>query len=249
MNAATMKDLGKPNANTVMRRVIMKLPNFQNEAWLRQALTHSTYVNEHPNEGPDNERLEFLGDSILEFGVRDLMFSRYPTMTEGNMSKLIDRLVDESCLASLAVQLGIPELLRLGSGSQYERDNPGVQADAFEAIIGAYRLDSDIQSAYDYVTRIFKPLVEQALELPPTDPVSALQEVVQASSKQLPEYRVVSATGPDHAKTFEIAVYIEGQHYGTGCGSSKKEARKNAAMAALLKVDSQQTNTVESLLE
>ncbi len=211
----------------------MKLPDFQNEAWLRQALTHSTYVYEYPDQGPDNERLEFLGDSILEFGVRDLMFARYPTMAEGDMSKLIDRIVDESCLARLAVQLRIPELLRLGSGSQYERDNPSVQADAFEAVIGAYRLDSGIQAAYDYVASIFQPIVERALELPPTDPVSALQEVVQAYSQQLPEYRDVDATGPDHAKTFKIAVYIGGQHYGSGQGRSKKEARKNAAATAI----------------
>lgn len=211
----------------------MKLPDFRNEAWLRQALTHSSYVYEHPHQGPDNERLEFLGDSILEFGVRDLMFARYPTMTEGEMSKLIDRIVDQSCLAKLAVQLKIPQLLRLNSGSQYEQDNPSVQADAFEAVIGAYRLDSGIQAAYEYVVSIFEPFVEQALELPPTDPVSALQELVQASGQQLPEYRVVKATGPDHAKTFTIVVYIGGQHYGSGQGRSKKEARRNAATEAI----------------
>ena len=217
----------------------MKLPDFKDENWRKQALTHSTYVYERPHEGPDNERLEFLGDSILEFGVRDLMFYLYPTMTEGDMSKRVDRLVDESCLANLAVQLGIPALLRLGSGSQYLRDNPGVQADAFEAIIGAYRLDSGIQAAYDYVASIFAPLVAQALDLPPTDPVSALQEVVQASSNQLPEYRIVDSTGPDHAKTFEIAVYIGGQHYGCGQGRSKKEARKNAAIDAIRNLQAQ----------
>jgi ribonuclease III len=212
---------------------MMQLPDFKNEAWRRQALTHSTYVYEHPDEGPDNERLEFLGDSILEFGVRDLIFSRYPAMAEGEMSKRVDRLVDQSCLANLAVQLGIPALLRLGSGSQYERNNPGIQSDAFEAVIGAYRLDSGIQAAYDYVAAIFGPLVEQALDLPPTDPVSALQEMVQADGIQLPEYRVTKVTGPDHARSFEMTVHIGEKAYGIGQGRNKKEARKNAALDAI----------------
>lgn len=209
----------------------MKLPEFKHEKILQQALTHSSYARE--NRTTDNERLEFLGDSIIEFVVRDLLFETYPTMDEGEMSKRCDQLVDQSQLAALAVNLGIPDLLRLGYGAQHERNNPSVQSDAFEALIGAYRLDAGIQAAYDYAKAIFSPLVDRVMTLPPTDSVSAFQEFVQATFGGLPEYRELSATGPDNAKTFELGVYVNGQCCGVGQGRSKKEARKQAAWAAL----------------
>jgi ribonuclease-3 len=212
----------------------MLLPRFQNPALLQQALTHSTYAYEHPTEGPDNERLEFLGDSILEFVVRDLLFARYPAMAEGEMSKRGDCLVDESCLATLAVQLEIPPRLRLGSGAQHERDNPSVQADALEAVIGAYRLDSGVTAAYRYGESIFAPLVDRALELQATDPVRAFQEYVQAHvSPTPPIYRDRGTRGPDHARVFSIEVCVGDTSYGVGQGRSKKAARKQAALNAL----------------
>ncbi|NMF81955.1 ribonuclease III [Nodosilinea sp. P-1105] len=210
------------------------LPHFNNPLLLQQALTHSSYVNEHPDAGPDNERLEFLGDSVLEFVVRDLLFTRFPTMAEGEMSKRGDRLVDETCLASLAVQLDLPPNLRLGSGAQHERHNPSVQADALEAVIGAYRLDAGFSAVYDYVAAIFGPLVEQAMDLPAIDPVSEFQEYVQAHlSTTPPTYHDRGETGPDHAKVFTVEVWVAGTPYGTGSGRSKKEARKQAAIDAL----------------
>jgi ribonuclease-3 len=217
----------------------MPLPNFQNPALLNQALTHSTYAYEHLEEKDfDYERLEFLGDSIIELVVRDLLFSRYPKMTEGEMSKRGDRLVGKFFLASLSVQLGIPPMLRLGSGAQHERENPSVQADAFEAVVGAYRLDAGLDAAYKYVASIFKPLVDMALDFRATDPVSEFQEYVQAhiESSTLPEYRLQEAFGPDHAKEFAVEVYVGETSYGTGQGRSKKEARKNAAIDALRKL-------------
>ena len=188
----------------------MPLPDFQNPSLLQQALTHSTYAYEHPNSGADYERLEFLGDSIIELVVRDLLFARYPTMTEGEMSKRGDRLVGKFFLASLSVQLGIPPMLRLGTGAQHERDNPSVQADAFEAVVGAYRLDAGLDSAYKYVASIFKPLVDMALDFRATDPVSEFQEYVQAhiGSSSLPEYRLQKAFGPDQEKDFFFVVCV-----------------------------------------
>ncbi|MFH7242024.1 MAG: ribonuclease III [Spirulina sp.] len=210
----------------------MRIPDFKNKELLQQALTHSSYARE--NVTTDNERLEFLGDSIIEFVVRFLLFTQYPKMDEGEMSKRSDLIVDQSQLADLSVKLGLPNRLRLGSGSQQERDNPSVQADAFEALIGAYFLDSGINAAYDYAKSLFSPLIAQSINLTPTDPVSAFQEYVQAHfAGQLPDYRELSAIGPDHAKTFEIAVYINHERYGTGKGNSKKEARKQAALDAL----------------
>ncbi|MEY3300004.1 MAG: hypothetical protein RLZZ597_3264 [Cyanobacteriota bacterium] len=212
----------------------MKLPEFKNKKLLQQALTHSSYARE--NRTADNERLEFLGDSIIEFVVRDLLFAKYPTIDEGEMSKRCDQLVDQSQLAALAVALGLPALLRLGHGAQHERNNPSVQSDAFEALMGAYRLDAGIQAVYDYAEAMFSPLVNRVMKLPPTDPVSTLQEFAQANAWPLPEYRELSATGPDNAKTFEIGVYVNGQCCGVGEGRSKKEARKQAAWAALQQV-------------
>ncbi|MBE9138707.1 ribonuclease III [Nodosilinea sp. LEGE 07088] len=217
----------------------MGLPTFQNSALLRQALTHSSYANEHPTEGPDYERLEFLGDSILELVVRDLLFSCYPAMDEGEMSQRADQLVDEPHLAELAVQLGIPDRMRLGAGAQPERHNPSVQADMFEAVIGAYRLDTNIVAACSYVEAIFRPLVDRVLELPSTDPVTELQEYFQAQrGLPLPEYRQRDESGPDHAKTFTLEVWVGATRYGIGQGSSKKDAKKNAALDALEKLKS-----------
>ncbi|MGF1520412.1 MAG: ribonuclease III [Nodosilinea sp.] len=212
----------------------MDLPTFQNPALLRQALTHSSYANEHPSEGSDYERLEFLGDSILEFVVRDLLFARYPQINVGEMSRRGDRLVDEPCLAKLAVDMGIPNHMRLGAGAQHERSNPSVQADMFEAVIGAYRLDSGIAAAYSYVEGIFNPLVKNVLKLQIIDPVTELQEYVQAHmGGVLPGYIEKDRLGPDHAKLFVLEVWVGGTSYGLGQGRSIKEARKNAAIEAL----------------
>ncbi|MGB3311434.1 MAG: ribonuclease III [Nodosilinea sp.] len=213
----------------------MGLPTFQNPALLRQALTHSSYANEHPSDGSDYERLEFLGDSILEFVVRDLLFARYPAMAEGEMSKRCDRLVEEPTLAEQAVKLGIPDHMRLGAGAQHERHNPSVQADMFEAVIGAYRLDAGMAAACSYVEALFSPLFDRALDRPFTDPVTEFQEYVQAhiGGSVLPEYRLQETFGPDHAKEFSMGVYVGETNYGIGKGRSKKEARKNAAIDAL----------------
>ncbi|MGG6238203.1 ribonuclease III [Nodosilinea sp. AN01ver1] len=216
----------------------MDLPTFKNPALLRQALTHSSYANEHPDEHPKEnshyERLEFLGDSILEFVVRDLLFAQYPAMSEGKMSQRADQLVDESRLAALAVELGIPAQMRLGAGAQHERHNPSVQADMFEAVIGAYRLDAGIAAALSYVESIFGPLVDRVVDLPAIDPVSEFQEYVHAYlGPQPPEYRDRGDTGPSHAKEFTVEVVVGETSYGIGQGRSKKEARKNAAIDAL----------------
>ncbi len=215
----------------------MELPKFKNETLLWRALTHSSYANEHPEAGPDYERLEFLGDSILEFVVRDLLFAHYPDMDQGDLSKRADVLVDESRLAELAVQLGIPPQIRLGVGAQAERNNPSVQADVFEAVIGAYYRDAGIAAAYDYVKSMFDPLVDRVYELSVTDPVTALQEFVQANwGGTLPNYVEVERSGPDHAKVFVYEAQVAGKSYGTGQGNSIKEARKQAAIAALRKL-------------
>ncbi|MFZ4639277.1 MAG: ribonuclease III [Nodosilinea sp.] len=215
---------------------MLPLPAFQNPDLLLQALTHSSYAREHAGV-PDYERLEFLGDSIIEFVVRDLLYARHPNATEGELSQRSDRLVDQASLANLAVQLALPNRIRLGAGAQRERHNPSVQADVFEALIGAYRLDRGVEATYGYLVSLFSPLIEQSADVASLDPVSQLQEYVQSQpGLSMPVYQVLEETGPDHAPCFTVAVLIGGQVYGTGSGNSKRIARKRAAAATLKQI-------------
>jgi ribonuclease-3 len=217
---------------------LLPLPVFQNPDLLLQALTHSSYAREHSGTA-DYERLEFLGDSVIEFVVRDLLYARYPNASEGELSQRSDRLVDQASLANLAVQLGLPDRIRLGVGAQRERHNPSLQADVFEAMVGAYRLDGGLEATYTYLVSLFTPLLAIAANGASLDPVSQLQEYVQSQpGLSLPTYQVLEETGPDHAPCFTVAVLIGGQVYGTGYGSSKRVARKRAAAATLRQLGS-----------
>lgn len=211
-----------------------KLPSFRNPTLFQQALTHSSFLHDHPHAGPDYERLEFLGDGVVEFVVRDLMMARFPHLSVGDLSKRCDGLTDETSLAALAVELGLVPLLRLSHSARAQRDNPSLHADSFEAVVGAYYLDSGMEAAYRFVADLFTPLLEQVPNPALANPVSTLQEYVQARlGGTLPEYRLQREFGPDHDKGFEFAVYIDQQPYGVGQGHSKKEAKKQAALAAL----------------
>jgi len=211
-----------------------KLPPFHNPTLLQQALTHSSFLQDDPRAGPDYERLEFLGDSVVEYVVRDLMIARFPDLSVGDLSKRCDALTDEASLAALAVELGLVPLLRLGHGSRNQQNNPSIHADSFEAVVGAYCLDSGMQAAYGFVAALFTPLLDQVPAQALTNPISTLQEYVQAQAEgALPEYRLQREFGPDHDKGFEFAVYINQQIYGVGQGHSKKEAKKQAALEAL----------------
>ncbi|MBU6228638.1 MAG: ribonuclease III [Cyanobacteria bacterium REEB459] len=216
---------------------MLSLPVFQNPDLLLQALTHSSYARQHPGTA-DYERLEFLGDSIIELVVRDLLYARHPNAPEGELSQRSDRLVNQACLADLAVQLGLPDRLRLGVGAQRERQNPSLQADVFEAVIGAYRLDAGLESTYTYLVALFTPLLEESWDVVSLDPVSQLQEYLQSRpGLPMPSYQVLGETGPDHAPCFTVAVLIDGQVYGVGRGGSKRIARKRAALATLKQMD------------
>jgi len=211
----------------------LNLP-FSNLSFLTRALTHRSYVNENPNSTEDNERLEFLGDAVLDFIVGAWVYNRFPEMPEGDLTKLRSALVRNDQLAAFARQLNLGNALRLGHG---EFITGGSQRDAllgstFEAVIGAIYLDSGLGAVDAFVN----PLLEAARESVLTkihDPKSQLQEWAQAQRLGAPHYHTIAMTGPDHARIFEVEVHINDRVVGKGLGSSKHAAQHVAATDAL----------------
>jgi len=209
---------------------------FSNPLLLRRALTHRSYLNEHPDAIEDNERLEFLGDAVLDFLVGAWLYNHFPEMAEGNLTRLRSALVRTEQLAAFARQIGLGNAMRLGRGEIESggRERQALLCAAFEALIGALYLDQGIEM----VSRFIEPLlVSVADEIVATgsfqDPKSLLQEWTQARGLGSPIYTTVAATGPDHAKIFEVEVVINGEARGRGTGNSKQAAAKAAARAAM----------------
>jgi ribonuclease III len=219
------------------RKIKLELPKFKNQKLLIQALTHTSYLNENPEIKEDNQRLEFLGDCTLGFLVGAMLYEQFPDMQEGDLTRRRSTLVDEPNLAYLARELVMGNELRIGKGAELDggRESPSILSDAFEALIGAYFLDSGFDAVKQYVHQIFLPLIKGATAHQSNiDAKSLFQQYVQANFKGvLPEYRTIKELGPDHDRTFTIEVYVESKKYGTGEGRSKKEAEKQAATSAL----------------
>lgn len=203
------------------------------EPLLTLALTHRSYAYE--NGGlPTNERLEFLGDSVLGIVVTETLYARYPDWSEGQLAKLRAAVVNAGALADVARTLDLGEYLYLGRGEETTggRDKSSILADTMEAVFGAVFLDSGIDVARDVIHRLFDPLIDRAAELGAgLDWKTSLQEVAAAASLGLPEYRV-SDVGPDHAKEFSAEAVVGGVVLGEGAGRSKKVAEQRAAAAA-----------------
>jgi ribonuclease III len=225
--------------------VMFKLPAFRNPALLQQALTHRSFVNEHPGTGEHNERLEFLGDAVLNFLSGEFLYERYPAKPEGELTPLRSTLVDEQQFAKFAIALGLdqPDVMRLGRGAALEggRTNPNLLSSTFEAVIGAYFLDadSDVEAVRAYVEPLFRSVVDHlAIAAPQINFKSRLQEwaLANVSGKPKPEYVVTNQFGADHAKTFTVQVQIGGQVCGEGSGHRKQDAEKSAAEDALRKL-------------
>lgn len=214
--------------------------SFQNPALLQQALTHSSYSHEKGlSAGDCNERLEFLGDAVLEFSTSDFLYQRYPGLSEGELTKCRAGLVCESSLASLARSLGLGRHLRLGRGEELSggRERDSLLADALEAILGAMFLDGGIESTRTVIHRLFAPVAAERLSKD-TDHKTALQEILQKNSRESAAYEITHETGPSHQKEFTATVSHQGRWLGTGTGRSKKEAEQNAAYNALQRIDS-----------
>jgi ribonuclease-3 len=219
------------SASDLSRR--LGLP-FSNLALLTRALTHRSYVNENPQAVDDNERLEFLGDAVLDFIVGAWVYNRFPEMPEGDLTKIRSALVRNEQLAKFARKLNLGGALRLGRGEAasggHDRDN--LLGSAFEALIGSLYLDSGLGKVEAFVNPILEDAREFILD-EIHDPKSRLQEWAQAQKLGAPRYRVVGTSGPDHLVMFEIVVEIAGVVKGRGTGSSKSHAEHAAAQDAL----------------
>ncbi len=209
---------------------------FQNIGLLRRAFTHRSYLNEHKQVLEDNERLEFLGDAVLDFLVGAWLFNHFPEMAEGQLTRLRAALVGNQQLAEFARQLNLGNAMLLGKGEVESRGNEreGLLGASFEAVVGAIYLDSGMEAVRAFVEPLLDTAIIQVLALRrDLDAKSTLQEWSQAEGLGTPYYRIVASSGPDHEKSFEIEVVINGKVYGSGYGSSKQAAAKLAAQATL----------------
>ncbi len=213
---------------------------FQDETLLREALRHSSYANEHRGgESTSNERLEFLGDSVLGFVTAEFLFRRHPDAPEGDLTRIRARLVCEESLHEAAQKLGLGQYLCLGRGEEAGggRERASILADATEAVIAAVYLDGGIDAAVELIHRL---LLDEAAEARVAekrrDYKTALQELVQRKPGQTPAYRLTGESGPDHDKRFTVAALLDDAVIGTGEGHSKKEAEQMAARDALARL-------------
>ena len=213
---------------------------FKNKNHLKEALTHRSYLNENPSWGvPHNERLEFLGDAVLELAVTEEIFNRYPELPEGQMTGYRSALVNYLMLAVIAKEIELEKFILLSRGEAKDtgRARDVILANAIEALIGAIYLDSEYQTIKKIVnTFVMAHLAEVIKKGLYKDSKSLLQEKAQAESKVTPVYKVLSETGPDHDKIFEVGVYFSKKLVGKGTGHSKQEAEAEAAREALSKL-------------
>jgi ribonuclease-3 len=219
-----------------------KILSFTNEKLLRQALTHRSYVNEHPTEGEHNERLEFLGDAILNFISGQYLFRRYPEKGEDELTRRRSALVDEKQLAKFATELGLDFRMRLGQGAIRDGgyQNPNLLSSTFEAVVGAYYLDNNcnVEEVRVLIEPLFDSVAGQIVETRSNvDSKNRFQEWVQRHiTTTPPKYLTEQIGGPSHAPEFRARVLVEGKEYGRGTGRNKKEAEKAAAEDALARL-------------
>lgn len=208
---------------------------FENKDLLDQALTHRSWVNEHKGRRPSNERLEFLGDAILEFIVSREIYNFLPDKEEGFLTALRANIVNTQALAEVAQKLELGQAIFLSKGEEESggRQNISLLADSVEAIIGSLFIDGGISKAEEFIRENILDDLSQKASQPLKDSKSLLQEYVQSKSLPTPKYKVVKEEGPDHDKRFEIEVSIDGKAWGRGEGKSKAIAEQEAARQAL----------------
>ncbi|MDR3149390.1 MAG: ribonuclease III [Oscillospiraceae bacterium] len=212
--------------------------NFKNPALLETAITHSSYANEKGlSRICCNERLEFLGDSVLGYVTAEYLFAKNPNISEGELTKMRSVLVREESLASASLSLGLGAALLLGKGEERTggRTRPSILADAFEATLAAIFLDGGIDAAKSFVYRNILTREREIQDVVGGDYKTQLQEIVQAKGHLSPEYAIIGESGPDHERIFTAEVYVSGVSAGTGSGKTKKDAEQSAAKAAIEK--------------
>lgn len=210
---------------------------FRDESLLKHALAHSSYANEHRHEvAGSNERLEFLGDSVLSLITAEYLFTHYQHLPEGKLTKMRALLVCENSLFGFAQKIGLGDELLLGHGEERSgsRTRPSILSDAFEAVLAAVYLDGGLESARQFVLPY---IIQGAKEIEGNvhsyDYKTTLQEIAQQNPGELIHYELVASSGPDHAKTFEVHCFLNSNLLGKGIGKSKKEAEQMAAKEAL----------------
>jgi ribonuclease III len=215
---------------------------FRDEGRLRLALTHPSVAHETGTPSPHNQRLEFLGDAVLQLVLTHELHEKFPEFDEGPLTKARAKLVNRRTLAERARALGLGAHLIVSRGEESSggRERASTLADAFEALLGAVFLDGGFEAARGFILREFGAAFGKLSVLPIIEnPKGELQELLQSRSPEAPEYRVVSATGPDHDRVFECTVHHGGMELARGSGKSKKAAESDAALAALKKLQTQ----------
>ncbi len=217
--------------------------SFKDRELLLTAITHRSFVPEGKLVREHNERLEFLGDAVLELIISDILFKKFgKDYREGDLTKMRAFLVSEARLFELSNKLGIGEVILLGKGEEKSggRKRPSILADAFEAITGAIYLDGGFKSAYSFVEKQFKDLIKCVVERGlKNDYKTRLQELTQRYFQVLPSYRLLEMKGPDHDRIFKVALFFNDEEMAQGTGKSKKEAEQQAAKIAFEKLKEQ----------
>ena len=238
-DAADGKEAEVDNFSTVIAH------RFKNPLLLQAALTHPSFAGTGPGRrgaGRDYERLEFLGDRVLSLVIADWLFSRYPDEPEGDLSKRFAALVQRDTLAGVAVALNLGSHILLAHGESLSggRSNPAILADAMEAVLGAIYRDSGLEAARTVIHHLWAGVMDNTSR-PPQDSKTLLQEWVHAHGRGRPEYVLVNCSGPAHAPLFEVLVRVAGEEDAEGCGSSRRMAEKEAAIAMLKRINSHES--------
>ena len=218
--------------------------HFRNRKYLETACTHSSYINEYTESLlVCNERLEFLGDSVFNLIITEYLYITFPEVQEGKLSQLRAALVSAQSCTEFAEKLQLTPFLLVGRGELLNRQKirTSILADFFEAIIGALYLDAGIEVVKKLIYKNLLPEIRGKLQEPDSNWKAELQEMLQKSKQGMPTYSVLSETGPDHHKCFEVGVFLAKTLLGTGQGSSKKEAEQKAALSALTQLKEKQT--------
>lgn len=212
---------------------------FNNLSLLETALTHRSYLNEHKEVRESNERLEFLGDAVLELSVSYFLFKKHPFMPEGQLTSLRSKIVQTKTLAQTAKRLGLPHYLKLSKGEKESGglENQSILADTFEALIGAIFVDQGLEESNQFIhANLLKYLNEILKSEEVIDYKSQYQEIIQSQGFPTPIYKIIAEAGPDHDKTFTAAVFIEKKEKAQGIGKSKQLAEQETAKKALEKL-------------
>ncbi|MDD2558018.1 MAG: ribonuclease III [Desulfuromonadaceae bacterium] len=225
---------------------------FATRALLVRALIHKSFANEKLKDpAASNERLEFLGDAVLDLVVARHLYSMFPALPEGELSRVRSELVSAAALATLARTLNLGGYLRLGRGEEHSggRDKDNILADALEAVFGAMFLDSDLKQATKIIVALLDDKASERVQQESHDYKTRLQEEVQARFGETPEYVLCDQSGPDHARSYQVQVCYAGRTIGYGSGKSKKAAQQKAAQMALNQIDLEPEHDIESTLK